>query len=441
MVNSSQKTIGLDFILLFSLVFYFVIQENWIKLSSLFLAFMALSGIVSYYFISQSKIGDGKKHYIKLAIILVLIVSLVLFSLVHQIILRRQGADIHYTHDGAVQTEEASKFLAQGVDPYAADYRNTPFGHFIDTYSGGERENPAWTHYVYLPFLPVFSLPFQAVIKQIAGFFDQRMVYGLLFMASLFFIYKLPEEKDKKLIGLIIFAFNPIFARHLVHGFNDIFVFFWLIFSLYLLKQKKYYWSAGMLALACVSKQSAWLILPFYFFYLYFAENPMKAFLDKIRGIFKKLIPFFLLAAAIFTPFLIWGFDDFIDDIYRYPAGSIASNFPAIGYGFSRLFYLAGFMPSPWSYFPFWIFQAFFGLPLFYFLIKKQMKNNNLSALFINYGLFLLVFWFFSRFFNDNYISYLSLIFLAGYLVEEKMTHNEAEKTDKTVLNNNKVGL
>jgi len=39
------------------------------------------------------------------------------------------------------------------------------------------------------------------------------------------------------------------------------------------------------------------------------------------------------------------------------------------------------------------------------------------------------VFWFFSRLFNDNYISYLSLVFLASFLIEEKgnQTHHESQ--------------
>ena len=57
----------------------------------------------------------------------------------------------------------------------------------------------------------------------------------------------------------------------------------------------------------------------------------------------------------------------------------------------------------------------------------------------MNYGVFLLVFWFFSRFFNDNYVSYLSLIFLAAYLVEEKTPNEEEKMEESSVFNINKV--
>jgi len=104
-----------------------------------------------------------------------------------------------------------------------------------------------------------------------------------------------------------------------------------------------------------------------------------------------------------------------------------------IGYGISSLIYKLGLVESTFDYFPFGIIQILIGLPLIYFLIKKQKKNNNLSNLIFSYGITLLVFWFFSRFFNDNYISYLSMIFLMAYLIDDSNFLNKREnKKNKT---------
>lgn len=429
--NYFKNKVGLDFVLLAILVINFIwTSEKWHWLTfvpltgnspvNFYFFYFAFICLLIYFFTGFLKINDHKKFYIKLTVILSLIFFLLISFCVYQIALRKMGASMFYTHDGIIQTEEAVKFLDQGKNPYAENYQPTVFGQFLNAYAGAQRENPAWYHYVYLPFYLLFSWPFYKVSHLLFGFFDERIILIIVFLASLAIIYKLPEKREKKLLGLIIFAFNPIFFPWLAYGFNDIFVFFWLLFSLYLLKLKKYGGSAAVLALACAAKQQAWLFLPFYFFYLYFEEEKIKDIFHKVTGVFKKIIPFIVVSSLIYLPFLIWGFKDFIDDIYRYPTGSISTSLPMVGYGISYLVYKAGFVKSMWDYFPFWIIQIIICLPLLYYLIKKQREDNSLSWLFISYGLFLLVFWFFSRVFNDNYISYLSLVFLASFLIEEK---------------------
>ena len=438
--NYFNKKVGLDFVLLVILVINFIwTTERWHWLSfipltgnspvNFYFFYFVFVCIIIYFFAGYLKIDDHKKFFIRLTIILLLIFFLLISFCVYQIALRKMGASMFYTHDGIIQTEEAVKFLDQGKNPYAENYQNTVFGQFLNAYAGGQRENPAWYHYVYPPFYILFSWPFYKIIYLLFGFFDQRIILILVFLASLPIMYKLPENREKKLLGLIIYAFNPIFFPWFAYGFNDIFVFFWVLLSLYLLKLNKYGWSAAVLALACASKQQAWLILPFYFFYLYFKEDKIKDIVQRAISVLKKLLPYIIISLLIFLPFLIWGFKDFIDDIYRYPTGSIETCLPMVGYGLSHLIYKAGLVKSIWDYFPFWIIQIIICLPLLYYLIKKQRDNNSLSSLFISYGLFLLVFWFFSRLFNDNYISYLSLVFLASFLIEEKgnQTHHESQ--------------
>lgn len=437
--NYLKNKVGLDFVLLVILVINFIFTtERWHWLTfipltgnspvNFYFFYFAFACLIIYFFAGYLKISEHKRFYLRLIIILLLIFFLLITFCVYQIALRKMSASVFYTHDGIVQTEVAVKFLDQGKNPYAVNYQPTAFGEFPNAYAGGQRENPAWYHYVYLPFYLFFSWPFYKVGHLLFGFFDERIILIIIFLASLPIIYKLPENREKKLLGLIIYAFNPIFFPWFAYGFNDIFVFFWLLLSLYLLKLNKYGWSAAVLALACAAKQQAWVILPFYFFYLYYKEQSVKEITQRIMKIFKKILPFIVISILIFTPFLIWGFNDFIDDIYRYPTGSIETCLPMVGYGLSHLIYKAGLVKSIWDYFPFWIIQIIICLPLLYYLIKKQRDNNSLSWLLASYGLFLFVFWFFSRVFNDNYISFLSLVFLVSFLTEEKESQNNHER-------------
>ena len=280
MLKIIKKRIGIDFLLLFILVInYLFTIERWHHIGyiplqgppeNFYFFFFAVILIIIYFLISfSSKIEEKRKHYLKTVLVIVTIFVFIFSAIAYQIALRKISESSDFTHDGVIGTEEAIKFLDKGQNPYAVDYRNTAFGVFNDSYSDGLRDNPAWIHYVYLPFLPIFSLPFYKISEAFFSFYDQRMVYGLLFFLSLFLIYKLPEKKNKKIIGLLIFAFNPLFFPYFIQGYNDIFVFFWILASLYFLKIRKLSWSLVFLAIACASKQCAWLIITFYLAYLY----------------------------------------------------------------------------------------------------------------------------------------------------------------------------
>lgn len=128
----------------------------------------------------------------------------------------------------------------------------------------------------------------------------------------------------------------------------------------------------------------------------------------------------FLIFIIFLTPFLFWNYGTFIEDIIEYPAGKSAHVLPVVGYGISYFLYMIGIIKDQWDYYPFWIWQVIFCLPLFYYFVRKQKINNNLKQLVFNYGVFVFVFLFFSRYLNTNYISYLSMIFLSAYLIEDK---------------------
>jgi hypothetical protein len=420
-----RHKIGMDSILLFILVFLFLTNLETNK--SFF--FLSVTGIISIYYIISLlliiayvfidfKMEKEIGYYSKLIIILFMIIFLIGSTVFSQIYLRHKADSNIFIHDGVVQTEEAIKFLIQGKNPYTEDYINTPFGDFVNTFAYRERPNPAWYHYVYLPFHLLFSAPFYLLFEKAVHFYDERIVYFLLFCLSIWIIYKLADKKNNKLIAVILFVFNPIFIFGFIKGYNDIFVFFFIILSIYLLKIKKIGWSSLALALACASKQSAWLILPFYLTYIYFQEKKV-GLKEKLFGTFKKLTPFIVTVLLIFIPFLVWGINGFIDDVFRYPTGTIETKYPISGIGFSQIVPMAGWVKSIWDYYPFWIWQMIFCLPLLYFLIKWQRKNNRLPAVLINFVLFAFIFWFFSQFFYANYISFLSIILIAAYAIND----------------------
>lgn len=370
----------------------------------------------NFFSLTNERLNPKKVFLILLFFI---VISSVIFAAFRQINDRFILGPYLHIHDGAIQTEEAIKFLLKGKNPYTENYFNTPMD-----YMGGMAEmnfaNPAIYHLVYLPFNILFSIPFYILSIFFIHIFDERFVYVPVFFLFIGLILKWPDKSLKrKLVFLILFTINPLFFSFFVLGRNDIFVFFWIVLSVYFLGRKKYDFSSLALAFAVTSKHSSWFILPFYFSYLYYLETSKASVWQKIKNIYKKTYLFFAASAIIIIPFLIWDYASFIDDIFKYANGTAYMSYPMTGFGFSRLILQTGLAASPNDYWPFWIPQAVFGLPLLWVLVKMQKNNNTLAQIIFNFSLLLMTFWLFSRFFNNNYIGFLIMLFLfAAFLIE-----------------------
>ena len=180
------------------------------------------------------------------------------------------------------------------------------------------------------------------------------------------------------------------------------------------------------MALAVLSKHSAWPLVPFYFFYIWF-QRGKESFIPKIKNIFIKTYPFWVTNILLFGIFLIWDCRSFVEDIFLYLSGSLPTSFPIGGFGLSILLLAGQVIQNHRDYFPFWIPELLIGFPLLIFLIKIQQKRNTLSQVIVNYGLLLFAFWFCSRFFHSNYIAYLSLVFITAYFFDDQ------EKIDENI--------
>lgn len=334
-----------------------------------------------------------------------------------------------YIHDGALQTELAAKKLFQGKNFYSEDFNESVFAQWNKdevSYFLGEayQGTPALYHYVYLPFYPILSAVVSWPIENIFGFWDQRILLYAAFLASLYLLYKIVKEKEDKLLALTLFGFNPWFVRDVVEGKNDVLILFFLLWIIYLLRQNKIVQSSLVLALAVLTKQTMWLLLPFYFFYLFWQKDNWQ---ESLKFVWQKTRYGIFLGLIILLPFLFWDFGFFWQDIFQYPNGSLATSYPINGFGWSRFLYHIGVIKSVRDYYPFIIWQIVFCLPLAFWLIKYQAKKNSLSLMILAYAIFLACFWFFSRFFQANYIVFIwQLLVISYFLGYNKPTHGKA---------------
>jgi len=348
----------------------------------------------------------------KLFLATLLIFIAVVLPTLREIADRHASQPYMYAHDGLIQTEEAIKFLLVGKNPYTEEYINTPMAEwpgYLVVF--GEGVPTPLFHYVYLPFSFLFSIPFYLVCKNVLGWYDQRFVYLLLFIGLMILLPRLTRDWSKKLGLLLGFGLNLYFTIFFANGNNDAFVLFWLVLTIFLLQRRQVVLSSVALALACTTKHSALLFLPFYLLYLADRDPPGKAILPALGAIW----PLLLVCGLIIIPFLIWDGSSFIDDTLLYISGRSSSSFPIWGYNLGRILVAAGLIDSQDTYFPFWILQLIFGLPTLIWLLRKQWRDNHLGQCLLGYAAFSLVFLFFSRFLHDSYLGYVVVIATIAY--------------------------
>jgi len=318
-----------------------------------------------------------------------------------------------HANDGLIQTEEAIKFLLKGINPYTVDYLATPLAEW----RGGE---PPWTpirgplyHNAYLPFLFVGSVPFYLLINVVLGWYDQRILYALIYLGMLLLLPLVTRRARDKLSLLCAVGLNFQFVYFLSDGRNDVVILFGLLLTSIFLTRQNLFAASLILGLTLGIKHLAWLFLPFYALYLVGDDCNRRRVL---RG-GRYLVLTFLVVGVIILPFLLWDAYSFIDDTVLYLIGATADSYPTRGWGFGTLLLAVGIIPSPESPFPFGVLEVAFGIPTLILLLRWQWRENTLSRAWIGFAVFSFVVEYFSRFFNDNYVIFVLQALVIGALM------------------------
>lgn len=397
----------LDTVLLFSLLIPFIMTYRISPGDTPYWLFgLLFLGLISY--ISLDLFFSFKREFVnKLKVILFwfLVLGSIGSAFFSAIIVRHQTSPIYGVHDIIIQQEAAIRFFLHGKNPYSATYFGTPLEkwHYSDT-----EVNPALYHFVMQPLYLIFPIPFYFAMTRTVGFFDGRIPLLFLFIVSLIVIQKLLKGDDKKLLFMVIFAFNPATLGYLLEGRDDVFMYTFLLLSLFFIHRGKTLWGSFAMGLAFAIKQSIWPIFPFYLAYIYLKTKNIKQTLY-------QLLPFALSFLIITLPFVLWNIKAYFDSTILYLSGNTANSYPIAGYGFGKLLNQLGVIKDVHLYYPFWIWQIVVGFPILIYLISWLKKENSIQRLVISYAIFLFVFWYFSRYFNNSHLGYLSMILLTAY--------------------------
>jgi len=315
-------------------------------------------------------------------------------------------------HDGAIQMEYALRFLSDGKNPYVERYEDTPLKYY--GFSGiNPSTNPAFDHFVYLPGFLITSFPIYKLFDQLGFLYDQRWIYLLAYVVLVLLLPPLVKQPTLKLSLLAAVGLNPLLTGPVIIGMNDVAVILPIVLSLFALSRKRFLLSAIAFGFACTFKQSAWFFAPFYILIL-FASFPQA---ERFKQTIKYLFVAGLAAFIIVGPFAMWSLSDFVTDVFLYPSGAVDVNYPIRGYTIGVLLVGVGWIGSPLDPFPFWTLQLVVGIPLLVWLLKFQWRQNRMGIMFICAGVFIFGIGLASRFFQDNYVGFVIIFILLGFLL------------------------
>lgn len=365
---------------------------------------------VSFY---PEVLGVYRKHLEKLKMLfLTLTIAITLGgAVVTAMFDRARTAPVYGVHDIILQQESAMRYLIVGKNPYKETY----FGTQVEMYNydepgNTEAVNPALYHFVMPPWYVLFPFIFYYTSIPAVGFFDGRM--ALLFTMGMLLIALWHWYRDKRLarIAIIMTALSPSVVDYFIEGRSDAFALSWLVVSLVLLRSKRYVWSGVMLALALMSKQTTWFVVPFYVLYVWNRTAEHRA--DFWRtGVAVSIVSLFLAA-----PFMAWDFRAFVESVVLYLTGNSLTSYPVSGYGLGMVLHSFGIIRDIHAYYPFIYWQVAFALPLLASLLRWLSRKPTESRLVISYTVFLTVYWYLSRYFNNSHLGYLSMLFVVGGL-------------------------
>ncbi len=312
----------------------------------------------------------------------------------------RSELGITLEQDGLIQIEAAIDRLMHGQAIYGVDWSNTDLARYPLTPEG---PNPALKHFVYLPLQVLVGIPAKA-LTQVAGLgFDYRLVLLLFLAAGLAAVIALPVNAATRLMIATALFLDPLIARFLWAGHNDVCWLAMVLWGLVLLARRHPVAGSLFFGLAIAFKPFAIFAIPFLALALWLHWD--RRILDHRRKAALSAVA--LLAPALLTvaPFLLTNPRGFIDDTVLYTSGGIHGAFFITGYGFSVILLGLGLIRHRTDYFPFLPFQAFGALAALIIGARRFIQLPSLSRWIAGYVLVLFAFLFFSRFLNDSYLA------------------------------------
>ena len=368
------------------------------------MVFLVACGALAFsYAVRDRRSGPRFTTRARVVHLAAIVTAFVIVPTIASIVLRETGKPYSYIHDGALMVEEAARKLLHGMNPYVADYLDTPMFYWPMI------NNPALYHLTYFPFMFLVTTPFVWLFDHLGVIWDQRYLYLPAYIGSLALVPFLVQGASRRLALTAAIALKPQLFPFVVEGRNDFFVLFFLFAGLALLIRERRTASSLAFAAAGAAKLHALLFLPFVAVYFVATRRP-RTVGDVARGLLPTW-PAALFLLATFVPFLVNDFGAFYDDVVRYNAGGAAWTYPISGMGFSALLLTIGVIPYRQADFPFAAIEIAVATPIAAWWLVRLWRQPTIATLLGGYALTLLAFLFFGRYFQGNYLGFIGAVF------------------------------
>ena len=361
---------------------------------------MACGALAATYPLRDRRSGSSFTTRDRAIHLAAIVVAFVIVPAVASLVLRETGRPYTYIHDGALMVEEAARKLLHGMNPYVADYLDTPMFYWPMI------NNPALYHLTYFPFMFLVTVPFVWLFDHLGIFWDQRYLYLPAYVATLCLVPFLVRGAAQRLALTAVVALNPQLFPFVVEGRNDFFVLLPLFGAVLLLQRERRTLASLAFAVAGAAKLHALFILPFVAVYLVATRRP-RTVGEAWSALWRPAWPAALVLAATFVPFLVNDFAAFYDDVVRYNAGGAAWTYPISGMGFSALLLALGVIEYRQADFPFAAVEIAVAAPIAAWWLVRLWRRPTIETLLSGYALALLAFLFFGRYFQGNYLGFI----------------------------------
>src|SRR5438445_4718932 len=364
-------------------------------------AFLITCGALAFtYPLRDRRAGKAFTARARVVHVVAILAAFVIVPTIASIVLRETGKPYTYIHDGGLMVEEASRKLLNGMNPYAADYLDTPMFYWPMI------NNPALYHLTYFPFMFLVTVPFVWLFDHVGIFWDQRYLYLPAYVATVCLVPFIVRGAAQRLALTAIVALNPQLFPFVVEGRNDFFVLLPLFGAVLLLQRERRTLASLACAVAGAARLHALFILPFVAVYLVATRRP-RTVGEAWSALWRPAWPAALVLAATFVPFLVNDFSAFYDDVVRYNAGGAAWTYPISGMGFSALLLALGVIEYRQADFPFAAVEIAVAAPIAAWWLVRLWRRPTIATLLSGYALALLAFLFFGRYFQGNYLGFI----------------------------------
>lgn len=355
-------------------------------------------------------------HRLKLALVLGAFTIIILGPALHEISLRRVLGPQTHAHDGVIQVEEAIKKTLRGRNVYIETFYGTPLekSGYADPQLWqrlGIETFPALRYFGYLPLTFLIPLPFYLAAMATIGWFDLRFLLIPAYLIFIWLAYRIAKLPRRKIVAVQFVALNPFMATFMITGRNDALPLAMLAAALFLLERRPV-WAQVFLALACLTKQYIWLMVPFFGLFLVRSDGE-KSFVKSAAAAIARLWPFWLLFTVGMLPYFLWSPSAFVKSIVLHSNAHPIKGIGAYGFGTWVLYF--GWVKDAAGRFPFFAVQALFTLPVLLYCFARQRRENTLPQLILGGALVIFVFFYFSRFLHDNYFGVATTLLALAY--------------------------